>query len=46
MVDEEVEVSNAVADVDGIDLAAADVDDTVDVDSTAIKRNYDDSCFT
>ena len=41
-----MEVSNAVVDVVGIDVSAADVDDTADVDSTAIIRNYDDTCVT
>ena len=35
--------SSSVGDVVGVDVAAADVDDSDDVDSTAIKRSNDDS---
>ena len=44
MVVKDVEVSNAVVDIVGIDVSAADVDDTADVESTAMKRNYNDTC--
>ena len=43
MDDNEVSDSRSVGDVVGVDVAAADVDDSDVVDSTAIKRSYDAS---